>query len=69
MDNDTRDLVVRLCSQAGAMMEDASAAAVTAAGLDAAALREAVRRLETTSEAIRAIIAAAAALSAASPTP
>lgn len=63
MDNDTRELVLRLCSEAGAMMEDASVPALTAGRLDEAALRLTISALVMRVEAIRAVLGAADVLS------
>jgi hypothetical protein len=59
MDKDDRDLIVRLCTQAGCMMEDASVTAISAAGLEPAQLRSAVDSLVQTANDIRAVLLAA----------
>jgi hypothetical protein len=62
MDKDDRDLIVRLCTQAGCMMEDASVTAVSSAGLDPDQLRSAVAALVKAANDIRAVLLAAQAL-------
>lgn len=64
MDKDDRDLIVRLCTQAGCMMEDASVTAVTSAGLAPAQLRSAVDTLVAVADDIRAVLIAARVLAA-----
>jgi hypothetical protein len=62
MDQDTRELVVRLCSYAGAMMEDASVPAVTSGGVDENELASVIQHLNNQTSKICALLAAAAAL-------
>jgi hypothetical protein len=64
MDKDDRDLIVRLCTQAGCMMEDASVTAIGSACLKPAQLRSAVDALVKTADDIRAVLLAAQALAA-----
>ena len=59
MDEDDRKLVVRLCTRAGMMMEDASAVAIGTAGLRDPELSDVVRELATTAGNIRKIVDAA----------
>ena len=62
MDDDRRDLIARLCTAAGMLMEDVSASAIMIARQDDAAVRDTVRRLVSASDDIRAIVGAAAIL-------
>ena len=62
MDKDDRKLIVRLCTRAGMMMEDASAVAIGTAGLGPAALVEAVNELAIIAADIEQVISAALAL-------
>jgi hypothetical protein len=64
MDKDDRDLIVRLCTQAGCMMEDASVTAVTSAGPNPAQLRSAINALVAAADSVRAVLLAAQALAA-----
>jgi len=63
LDDDTRELVLGLLTRAGAMMEDASALAVMAAGQQRP-LFNTIRTLEEDSTAIAALIGAARVLAA-----
>ena len=63
MDDDTRDLIVQLCTRVGTIMEDISAVALTISGMAAndrlAALeeiRKAAERISTLVEAVRLIM-------------
>lgn len=60
-DEDTRELVVRLLTRAGMMMEDASAIAVLSAG-EGVEMPDVVAQLEKASTEVGALIAAAKAL-------
>lgn len=62
MDKDTRTLIVQLCSYAGAMMEDASVPAVTAAGVPEIQLLSVLGELTRQAGNISALLAAATAL-------
>jgi hypothetical protein len=62
MEQDTRKLVVRLCSHAGAMMEDASVPAVTAGRVGENELASVIEHLNKQTSKIFALLAAAAAL-------
>lgn len=62
MDEDDRELIVRLCTRAGMMMEDASAVAIGTAGLGRSQLIEAVNDLVTVAADIQKIVGAAAVL-------
>lgn len=61
VDNETRELIVRLLTRAGMIMEDASAEAVLAGGADIS-LRALVQRLQTANEAVASILSASSAL-------
>jgi hypothetical protein len=61
IDTDTRDLVVRLLTRAGMVMEDASAGAILSASADAP-LDRIIARLQGAAAAINSLISAAAAL-------
>lgn len=61
VDNETRELIARLLTRAGMIMEDASAEAVLAGGTDIS-LSALVQRLEAASEAIASILSASSAL-------
>lgn len=67
MDQDTRALVVQLCSYAGAMMEDASVPAVTAGGAEASQLPVVLADLSLRASQISALLAAAAVLAELAP--
>jgi hypothetical protein len=60
IDTDTRDLVVRLLTRAGMVMEDASAEAILSAA--DAPLESIIQRLECSAAAINSLVSAAAAL-------
>ena len=62
MDEDTRDLVRKLCTRAGMIMEDASLVAVTMPGGDDAAMAKAIELLARDAAAIIDLVSAAAAL-------
>lgn len=62
MNDDRRELIVRLCTAAGILMEDLSASAVMLPTEDDPAIRAAVHRLARASKEIEAIVSAAAAL-------
>jgi hypothetical protein len=62
MDEDTRELVQRLCTQAGMMMEDASLLAVTITARDEERAGTTLRRLTTDAACIEALLTAAARL-------
>ena len=62
MDEDDRKLMVRLCTRAGMMMEDASALAIGTAGLGPADLGEAVHSLVAIAGDIQKLISAAQSL-------
>ena len=62
MDEDDRKLIVRLCTKAGCMMEDASAVAIGTAGRGASDLGEAVHSLVVIAEDIQKIVSAAEVL-------
>lgn len=62
MDQDTRALIVQLCSYAGAMMEDASVPAVTAGGVEEGKLPLVLRNLTRQVGDITALLSAAVAL-------
>jgi hypothetical protein len=62
MDQDTRALIVQLCSHAGAMMEDASVPAVTAGGMAESELVLVLGNLRVQVQQIGTLLAAAAAL-------
>lgn len=61
LDDDSRELAVRLLTRAGMIMEDASAVAVLCAG-DGVSLPEVVGQLEKASAALAALVSAARAL-------
>ena len=62
MDEDDRKLIVRLCTRAGMMMEDASAVAIGTAGLGRSDLGEAVHSLVAIAGDIQKIVSAAGVL-------
>lgn len=66
MDDDRRELIARLCTTAGMLMEDVSASAIMISRIDDAAMRAAVHRLTRASEDIQAIVGAAAILAGSS---
>ena len=59
MDEDDRKLIVRLCTKAGCLMEDASAVAIGTAGLRDPELSDVVRELATVAGNIQKIVDAA----------
>jgi hypothetical protein len=61
VDGETRDLVVRLLTRAGTLMEDTSAEAILSGGADAP-LENIIQRLECSAAAINSLVSAAAAL-------
>lgn len=67
LDDDTRELIVRLLTRAGIIMEDASAEAVLA-GSGGVSLSALVQRLEVASEIIASLVSASSALLAATAT-
>jgi hypothetical protein len=67
MDQETRGLIVQLCSYAGAMMEDASVPAVTAGGIEEKGLSLVIDDLSKQVRQISALLAAAAALAEVAP--
>ena len=62
MDEDDRKLIVRLCTRAGMMMEDASAVAIGTAGLGRSELGNAVSDLAAVAADIQRIVSAAEVL-------
>ena len=62
MDEDDRKLIVRLCTRAGIMMEDASALAIGTAGLGIPELSEGVHSLVAIAGDIQKIVSAAEVL-------
>ena len=62
MDDDRRELIVRLCTAAGMLMKDISTDAIVLSRLDDTALTATVDRLVGASTDISAIVSAAAAL-------
>lgn len=62
MDEDDIELVMRLCTRAGMLMEDASADAIGAAGADPAELVTIVEKLEQATRDILAVVLAASAV-------
>jgi hypothetical protein len=62
MDEDTRELVQRLCNRAGIMMEDASLLAVTMTVRDEERAGTTLRRLTADAACIEALLTAAARL-------
>jgi hypothetical protein len=62
MDQVTRNLIIHLCSNAGAMMEDASVPAVTARGVTDGGLSSVIGSLIEQVRMISALLVAAAAL-------
>ena len=62
MDPDTRDLIVRLCTQAGMIMEDASLLGITMPSHNEGGMVEAMARLRRAAEAIATLVTAAAML-------
>ena len=62
MDEDDRELIVRLCTRAGMMMEDASAVAIGTAGVKPSELVNAVNDLVTAAADIQKVVGATAVL-------
>ena len=62
MDADEVELIVRLCTRAGMMMQDASADAIGAAGAEQAELVVIVDKIEQAGRDILALALAAAAI-------
>ena len=62
MDDERRELIVRLCTAVGMLMEDISANAILISRLDDAAIFATVDQLVAASGDIQAIVSAAAAL-------
>lgn len=62
MGEDDCELIVRLATRAGMIMEDASVTALTLAGKNAEALDAALGELEDAATAITALVAAARAI-------
>lgn len=63
MDDETADLIARLCTRAGMMMEDASPVALTISILDDGERAQALRQLSLTVEQMEHLISAAMSLS------
>lgn len=63
MDNDTRQLIDRLCTQAGMIVEDCSAAVLTTRGIDDEKIPRRLQRLAGDVAKIRDLVNAAIALS------
>lgn len=61
VDNETRELIVRLLTRAGIIMEDASAEAVLAGGADIS-LSAAIQLLQVASEVVGSLVSASSAL-------
>jgi hypothetical protein len=62
MDEDTLELIQRLCTRAGMILDDASADALTTTSSDACTMSEKLTRLADAAHGVGAIIAAAQAL-------
>ncbi len=62
MDDDTTDLIARLCTQVGMIMEDSSVIALTVGAKDPGNHQAAIDELEGAARRIDALIAAARAL-------
>jgi hypothetical protein len=62
MDDDTTDLIARLCTRVGMIMEDASVIALTISGSEPGDLPLAIDELEGAARQIKALVAAARAL-------
>ena len=62
MDDDADDLIRKLCTRAGMIMEDASVDALLMPGADPEAIGAKLERLGDAAHAISAIVAAARAL-------
>ena len=62
MDEDTLELIQRLCTRAGMIMEDTSAEALTTAPSDAGTMSKKLERLAEAAHAVVVIVAAAQAL-------
>lgn len=62
MDEDTRELILSMCTRAGLILEDASAPAVCCANLDEASLRMLVGLLTRRLDDARSLIIAASRL-------
>jgi hypothetical protein len=62
MDDDTTDLIARLCTQVGMIMEDASVIALTVSGIEPSNRQVAIVELEGAASQINGLVAAARAL-------
>lgn len=62
MDDDTADLIARLCTRVGMIMEDASVIALTVSGIEPSNRQETIDELESAARRTNALIAAARAL-------
>ena len=62
MDDDTTDLIARLCTRVGMIMEDASVIALTVSGIEPSNRQAAIDELEGAARQINALVAAARAL-------
>jgi hypothetical protein len=63
LDDDTAELIARLCTRFGMTMEDASVVALTIAALDRTEMPAAITKLEAKAPRIAVLAAAAKALS------
>lgn len=62
MDQDSREIIIRLCAEAGARIEDASVIALTISRLSDTELEAALAQLVEPADVIAALIGAARAL-------
>ena len=63
MDNDTRDLIIQLCTEAATRMEDASVTALTIQSASEHEVREVLNELVAVADQISALVKAARAMS------
>lgn len=67
MDEDDEELLVRLCTRIGVIMEDASYVALTIRGTHGAERKAAIAQIATATEMLTALIGAVLALASAGP--
>lgn len=65
MDADDLELIARLCTKVGMVMEDASDIAITTSGRQSDSIRATVAELTTAANTIAALLGAAAAIAGA----
>jgi hypothetical protein len=67
MDEDQRELVIRLCTRAGMMMEDVSLTAITLPSVEQNQLAEAIARIAHDVDTMKRLISAASGIVAQRP--